>query len=118
MEEKVKKLAQEASTKITLNVGGTYYCATAATLAKSEMLSAYASGRWPKDEDGDYFIDKSASKFSYVMKYLRTGKWWLREAGEGQLLWSSVLPPSADRTNQTNRSINPIGALVAQFCMS
>ena len=60
---------------ISLNVGGTLYTTSKATLQreKSSMLAALFSGRYkiPTDENGHFFIDRNGRHFSFILAYLR-----------------------------------------------
>eukprot|EP00759_Apiculatamorpha_spiralis_P008686 PhF_6_TR1561/c0_g1_i1/m.2844 len=62
---------------ITLNVGGSIYTTTLATLRKEKdsMLSAMFSGLYSvaTDRNGNYFLDRDGSLFRHVLTYLRTG---------------------------------------------
>ena len=63
---------------ISLNVGGTIYTASLATLTRysKSMLAAMFSGRMPivTDADGNYFIDRDGLLFRYVLNFLRSGQ--------------------------------------------
>ena len=60
---------------VTLDVGGTKYRTTVATLTKypDSMLGVMFSGRHdlPQQEDGSYFIDRDGELFKYIIMYLR-----------------------------------------------
>ena len=60
---------------VTLDVGGTKYRTTVATLTKypDSILGIMFSGRHdlPQQEDGSYFIDRDGELFKYIIKYLR-----------------------------------------------
>eukprot|EP01006_Ploeotia_vitrea_P055498 TRINITY_DN68001_c12_g2_i1.p1 TRINITY_DN68001_c12_g2~~TRINITY_DN68001_c12_g2_i1.p1 ORF type:complete len:380 (+),score=19.29 TRINITY_DN68001_c12_g2_i1:29-1141(+) len=79
LELKVKTCAEisaENVKKVTLNVGGTKFTTTEATLT-SEKESFFwvmlTSGHWKPDEDGEYFIDRSPLTMGYILDYLRSG---------------------------------------------
>ena len=61
---------------VHLNVGGTLYTTTKATLCRfpNSMLGAMFNGAMPttKDESGHYFIDRDGSLFMYVLNFLRS----------------------------------------------
>lgn len=63
---------------ISLNVGGTIYTASLATLTRysKSMLAAMFSGRMPLETDtnGNYFIDRDGKLFRYVLNFLRSGQ--------------------------------------------
>ena len=66
---------QELPNVIVLNVGGTIYTTTKATLHRdrSSMLAALFSGRYkiPIDPNGRFFIDRDGQNFSFILAYLR-----------------------------------------------
>ena len=61
---------------VGLNVGGSVYRTTVATLTRypRSMLGAMFSDDMPKttDQDGNYFIDRDGSLFQYVLNFLRS----------------------------------------------
>lgn len=67
------------STIIHLNVGGTPYATTLATLRSqpgsrlATMFSGGADADSQKDDDGSYFIDRDGATFRHVLNYLRDG---------------------------------------------
>ena len=69
----------EARTKtfVKLNVGGTIYHTSRTTLLskKGSMLEVLFSGRHtvPKDDDGNYFLDRDPMTFAYVLTLLFGG---------------------------------------------
>merc|ERR1712117_995153 len=83
---------------ITLNVGGTLFTTTVATLTKypDSMLAAMfnpESERPPagKDDNDNFFIDGEPGPFKYILRFLRRGK--LSEVIDGctleQLKWEA-----------------------------
>lgn len=64
---------------IDLNIGGTRYTATRATLttgaAKGSMLARLVSGEVPakRDSHGAIFVDRRGDRFANVLEYLRNG---------------------------------------------
>ena len=69
----------DPSTIITLNVGGTKYATTLATLRSqpgsrlSTMFSGGSDADSQQDADGAYFIDRDGATFRHVLNYLRDG---------------------------------------------
>merc|ERR1712117_97739 len=66
---------------ITLNVGGTVFTTTIATLTKypNSLLAAMfnqESERPParKDDNGNFFIDAEPEPFKFILRFLRRGK--------------------------------------------
>ncbi len=63
---------------VTLNVGGTKFSTTVATLTTepASMLGALFSGRFPLEtgEDGSIFIDRNGTNFGIILDWLRTRK--------------------------------------------
>lgn len=60
---------------VKLNIGGTRYETSVATLAKDgeSMLAAMFSGLYglsPDPEDGSIFIDRDGTHFRYILKYI------------------------------------------------
>ena len=78
-----KKMLEEKSAfgpHVTLDVGGTRYKVSRATLTRkvprSHMLSCMFSGLYPpdeKEEGGVFFIDRNGKVFEHVLEYLRVG---------------------------------------------
>ena len=78
-----KKMLEEKSAfgpNVTLDVGGTRYKVSRATLTRkfprSHMLSCMFSGLYPpgkKEEGGVFFIDRNGKVFEHVLEYLRIG---------------------------------------------
>lgn len=78
-----KKMLEQKSAfgpNVTLDVGGTRYKVSRATLTRnvprSHMLSCMFSGLYPPDEKekgGVFFIDRSGKVFEHVLEYLRIG---------------------------------------------
>lgn len=70
---------------ISLNVGGVGYTATASTLRKAPffdtMLRHVEEGKLTGavDDSGKFFIDRSGELFGYVLEFLRSGHWLLRD---------------------------------------
>lgn len=67
-----------ADSQVRLNVGGTLYVTTRATLCKEEsFLSALVSGRHVlvvSRDDAAIFIDRDGPLFRHVLNYLRRGR--------------------------------------------
>jgi len=76
-----KPLPPSSSTKIKLNVGGTYYTTSISTLTKEpdSMLGKMFSGAYAiiKEDDGSVFIDRDGESFKYVLEYLRDGDFYV-----------------------------------------
>jgi len=70
---------------INLNVGGVGFTATGSTLRRAPffdtMLRQVEEGKLAGavDDDGKFFIDRSGELFGYVVEFLRSGHWLLRE---------------------------------------
>lgn len=68
-----------------VNVGGTVFRTTANTLRKArffESMMKYAEEGvigTTTDEGGRLFVDRPSELFSYILEYLRTGTWVLRD---------------------------------------
>ena len=81
--ENNKRMLEEKSAfgpNVTLDVGGTRYKVSRATLTRnvprSHMLSCMFSGLYPPDEKekgGIFFIDRNGKAFEHVLEYLRVG---------------------------------------------
>lgn len=76
-EKESLKDVQTFSNRITLNVGGTKFSTTRATLTSvpSSMIGAMFSGRHKliAEEDGSFFIDRDGRHFHHILNYLRNG---------------------------------------------
>ena len=81
-EENKKMLEQKSAfgSNVTLDVGGTRYKVSRATLTRnfprSHMLSCMFSGLYPpdeKEEGGVFFIDRNGKVFEHILEYLRIG---------------------------------------------
>lgn len=76
---------QEASPVLTVNVGGAVFQTTASTLRKSRffesMLHYAEQGAMGTtvDAGGNFFVDRSGELFGYILEYLRSGNWFLRD---------------------------------------
>jgi hypothetical protein len=83
-------MAQSLDSVIRLNVGGTCYCTTLATLHKENL--SLLGGIFGADggniqcgevlsllPDGTYFLDRDGHLFRFVLDYLRSGKVTLPE---------------------------------------
>ena len=68
--------AAMSGSTVRLNVGGTTYRTTQATLTRypASMLGAMFSDSTPKitEDDGSYFIDRDGTLFQYVLNFLRS----------------------------------------------
>mmetsp|Transcript_3500 Transcript_3500/g.11558 ORF Transcript_3500/g.11558 Transcript_3500/m.11558 type:complete len:355 (-) Transcript_3500:76-1140(-) len=70
---------------LTINVGGKAFRTTTSTLRKApffdSMLRLAEEGQlgMTVDEAGRFFVDRSGDLFSYVLDYLRSGHWLLRD---------------------------------------
>lgn len=84
-------MAQFPNSVVRLNVGGTNYCTTLATLNKAEQslladIFGADGGQIQCGEvlsllpDGSYFLDRDGHLFRYILDYLRSGKVTLPEA--------------------------------------
>eukprot|EP01118_Nematostelium_gracile_P016349 TRINITY_DN6749_c0_g1_i2.p1 TRINITY_DN6749_c0_g1~~TRINITY_DN6749_c0_g1_i2.p1 ORF type:complete len:316 (-),score=67.77 TRINITY_DN6749_c0_g1_i2:83-1009(-) len=75
--KKIEESILKVETKIDLNVGGTKFSASKATLLSMEGTYFYAmlaSDRWKPDNQGEYFIDRSPKHFALIIDYLRSEK--------------------------------------------
>mmetsp|Transcript_41272 Transcript_41272/g.94987 ORF Transcript_41272/g.94987 Transcript_41272/m.94987 type:complete len:329 (+) Transcript_41272:107-1093(+) len=81
--EKAFAAAGDAGPVLCLNVGGTVFRATEATLRKApffESLLRHAQGGklgTTMDSNGRFFVDRSGDLFAYILEYLRCGHWLL-----------------------------------------
>ena len=70
--------AAAAADIVRLNVGGSIFCTTRATLcAEESMLSTMFSGRYPTGGGGGdegVFIDRDGTHFRHILNYLRGGE--------------------------------------------
>jgi hypothetical protein len=79
LKEVVELNLERFRNRVKLNVGGTRFETTLATLqAQPEsmlgtMFSGHAGIHVPTDEDGFVFIDRSGTHFGAILYYLRTG---------------------------------------------
>mmetsp|Transcript_154833 Transcript_154833/g.288671 ORF Transcript_154833/g.288671 Transcript_154833/m.288671 type:complete len:396 (-) Transcript_154833:85-1272(-) len=87
------QLARESSRKaqepfgpvLSVNVGGVVYRTTASTLRKARffdsMLRYAEEGAMGTtvDDGGRFFVDRSGELFGYILEYMRSGNWLLRE---------------------------------------
>eukprot|EP00927_Polykrikos_kofoidii_P039564 TRINITY_DN33926_c0_g1_i2.p1 TRINITY_DN33926_c0_g1~~TRINITY_DN33926_c0_g1_i2.p1 ORF type:complete len:333 (-),score=43.86 TRINITY_DN33926_c0_g1_i2:100-960(-) len=70
---------------LKINVGGEIFRATTSTLRRapffdSMLRHAEAGGIGTTvDEDGHFFVDRSGELFSYILAYLQSGHWLLRD---------------------------------------
>lgn len=71
---------------ISVNVGGALFRTTASTLRKApffdSLLRHAGDGgalRSTVDDDGVFFVDRSGDLFVYILEFLRSGHWLLRE---------------------------------------
>jgi len=70
---------------LTINVGGKAFRTTASTLRKApffdSMLRLAEEGQlgMTVDDGGRFFVDRSGELFSFILDYLRSGHWLLRE---------------------------------------
>jgi hypothetical protein len=74
--DKIAQTHKFASTKVSLDVGGTKYATRLSTLtqgaAEHTMLGALFSGRHTLlEEDGSYFIDRDGRNFHVILNYFR-----------------------------------------------
>lgn len=73
------------SPSLAINVGGQAFHSTASTLRKApffnSMLRLAEEGQlgMTLDDNGRFFVDRSAELFSFVLEYLRSGHWLLRD---------------------------------------
>lgn len=70
---------------ISVNVGGRVFRTTASTLRKAKFFDSLikyaedgAMGA-TVDDNGRYFVDRSSELFVYILDYLRSGNWVLRD---------------------------------------
>jgi len=70
---------------ISVNIGGTVFNTTATTLRKAPFFDAVlrhaeeGSLGATVDDDGRLFVDRTGELFGYVLGYLRSGHWLLRD---------------------------------------
>jgi hypothetical protein len=65
------------SGRVKLNVGGSVFETTIATLTKypdTFFHAAFVSFHSPLDADGCYFVDRDGTHFGVILDFLRTGK--------------------------------------------
>lgn len=70
-----------SSEVLSINVGGTLFTTTAATLRKSRLLEELLvqhTATWGKCSD-EFFVDRPAELFQYILNFMRTGRWLLFE---------------------------------------
>jgi hypothetical protein len=83
--EAAARLIQEPGPIVVVNVGGKIFRTTSSTLRKArffDSLMKYAEdGKMGTtvDDDGHFFVDRSSELFSYILEYLRSGLWVLRD---------------------------------------
>ncbi|ELR24748.1 K+ channel tetramerization subfamily protein [Acanthamoeba castellanii str. Neff] len=74
----VAQLCQEKPELVKLNIGGTRYTTTKATLTRLEdsFFKALLDGDIPStlDDQGAYFIDREGRYFEPILNYMRTGE--------------------------------------------
>jgi hypothetical protein len=74
---------------IKLNVGGTKFATSLATLKRcpDTMLAAMFSGRHeiPKDDEGHYFIDQDGTHFGEILNYLRSPETYTVELASSEV---------------------------------
>jgi len=88
IEEKMKRNASQAKTKIKLDIGGKIFCTSKSTLLAFEGSYFHAmlsSGHWQPDEDGTYFVDRNSKLFDIILDYMRTGQIDVQDLNEKQL---------------------------------
>jgi len=72
---------------LTLNVGGQIFKTTASTVRKAPFFDSLVrhaeegSLGTTVDAEGHLFVDRSGELFGYVLEYLRSGHWLLRDKG-------------------------------------
>ncbi|KAL6043900.1 BTB domain-containing protein [Balamuthia mandrillaris] len=75
VDEKAKTAMKFSSERIKLNVGGTLFVTSRATLTHMpSMLQSMFSGRFSLEadkEDGSFFIDRDPTHFRFILNYLR-----------------------------------------------
>eukprot|EP01063_Lacrimia_lanifica_P019172 TRINITY_DN2624_c0_g1_i1.p1 TRINITY_DN2624_c0_g1~~TRINITY_DN2624_c0_g1_i1.p1 ORF type:complete len:331 (+),score=112.03 TRINITY_DN2624_c0_g1_i1:86-1078(+) len=73
---------------VRLNVGGTPFDTTAATLSGASYFETLLSSNVPvdKDAEGRCFVDRDPALFAGVLKYLRTGVWTEPRGSTGEEL--------------------------------
>jgi hypothetical protein len=86
------------SSIVTLNVGGSIYTTTLATLTSSgegNYFSCLLSDRFPtlRDANGNIFVDRDGKTFRYILNFLRTGALHVMAAAPSQaaLVYSEIL---------------------------
>jgi molybdopterin converting factor small subunit len=75
-----RQIAKAAEDKVWLNVGGTEFLTTKATLLSEQdtfFSAMLCSGAWKPDEHGQFFIDRDPKYFADVLNYLRLGQFHL-----------------------------------------
>tara|TARA_B100000795_G_scaffold71282_1_gene50162 strand:- start:1467 stop:2420 length:954 start_codon:yes stop_codon:yes gene_type:complete len=85
--ELMEHAAGQLKEVVKLNIGGTLFRTSRATLtATPSMLATMFSGRHavPTDDDGSVFIDRDGRHFHHVLNYLRTGSAVLPQADDAQ----------------------------------
>eukprot|EP00929_Paragymnodinium_shiwhaense_P109221 TRINITY_DN75582_c0_g1_i1.p1 TRINITY_DN75582_c0_g1~~TRINITY_DN75582_c0_g1_i1.p1 ORF type:complete len:355 (+),score=64.59 TRINITY_DN75582_c0_g1_i1:86-1150(+) len=83
---------ESSSSVVTVSVGGKEFMASASTLRKAPYFAALlyslrrsnegcrSQGSVCLDEKGHLFVDRSAELFTYVLEFLRSGRWLLRDS--------------------------------------
>eukprot|EP01006_Ploeotia_vitrea_P001645 TRINITY_DN105305_c0_g1_i1.p1 TRINITY_DN105305_c0_g1~~TRINITY_DN105305_c0_g1_i1.p1 ORF type:complete len:325 (-),score=46.52 TRINITY_DN105305_c0_g1_i1:209-1183(-) len=74
-DKRVQRCAEARLTKVKLNIGGTMFSTTEATLLSepdSFFWTMLHSGQWKPDDDGEFFIDRAPNVFGLILDYLRT----------------------------------------------
>jgi len=73
---------EPSSEVLSINVGGTMFTSTVATLRKSrfleELLQQRRANKWGKCLD-ELFVDRSGELFSYILNFMCSGRWLLFE---------------------------------------
>eukprot|EP01006_Ploeotia_vitrea_P056204 TRINITY_DN68078_c3_g2_i1.p1 TRINITY_DN68078_c3_g2~~TRINITY_DN68078_c3_g2_i1.p1 ORF type:complete len:321 (-),score=22.72 TRINITY_DN68078_c3_g2_i1:46-1008(-) len=113
MEARATLCATNSEKVVELNLGGTVFKTTEATLLSEKDTFFWAmlnSGHWEPNKEGQYFIDRSPDTFGHILEYLRSGRLDTRHLPERQ---KEMLKTDIDFF-QIHSLIKPPGRMVWQ----
>jgi len=73
VQERVTQHAAMAGQKIKLDIGGSIFSTTRTLLMSFENSFFTSMLSWPIGADGTYFVDRSATNFETMLRFMRTG---------------------------------------------